>query len=44
MDISKLDAGVIKADVAPFALSELMDNLAAEYAKWRAAKGLNCIL
>ena len=31
VDISKLDAGVIKADIAPFALSELLDNLAAEY-------------
>jgi PAS domain S-box-containing protein len=31
VDISKLDAGVIKADIAPFAVSELLENLAAEY-------------
>ena len=40
VDISKLDAGVIKADVAPFALSELMDNLAAEYAQVARSEGL----
>lgn len=32
VDISKLDAGVIKADLATFAVSDLLDNLAAEYA------------
>lgn len=31
VDISKLDAGVIKADIAPFAVSELLENLAAEF-------------
>ncbi|EPJ2808306.1 PAS domain-containing hybrid sensor histidine kinase/response regulator [Pseudomonas putida] len=40
VDISKLDAGVIKADVAPFVLSELMDNLAAEYAQVARSEGL----
>lgn len=40
VDISKLDAGVIKADVAPFALGELMDNLAAEYAQVARSEGL----
>jgi len=40
VDISKLDAGVIKADVAPFALSELMENLAAEYAQVARSEGL----
>ncbi|WP_445571967.1 hybrid sensor histidine kinase/response regulator NahK/ErcS' [Pseudomonas sp. E102] len=40
VDISKLDAGVIKADVAPFALSELLDNLAAEYRQVARSEGL----
>ncbi|WP_150717692.1 hybrid sensor histidine kinase/response regulator NahK/ErcS' [Pseudomonas fluorescens] len=40
VDISKLDAGVIKADVAPFALSELLDNLAAEYTQVARSEGL----
>lgn len=40
VDISKLDAGVIKADVAPFGLSELLDNLAAEYAQIARSEGL----
>ncbi|NCE86175.1 NahK/ErcS family hybrid sensor histidine kinase/response regulator [Pseudomonas sp. Q1] len=40
VDISKLDAGVIKADIAPFALSELLDNLAAEYTQLARAEGL----
>ena len=31
VDISKLDAGVIKADIASFRLRELLDNLAIEY-------------
>ncbi|MDP1211554.1 hypothetical protein Q6268_28455, partial [Klebsiella pneumoniae] len=35
-----LDAGVIKADIAPFALSELLDNLAAEYTELARAEGL----
>ncbi|MBV4454831.1 PAS domain-containing hybrid sensor histidine kinase/response regulator [Pseudomonas azadiae] len=40
VDISKLDAGVIKADIAPFALSELLDNLAVEYTQLARAEGL----
>ncbi|MBV4551887.1 PAS domain-containing protein [Pseudomonas sp. SWRI102] len=40
VDISKLDAGVIKPDVAPFALSELLDNLAAEYVQVARSEGL----
>lgn len=40
VDISKLDAGVIKADVAPFGLSELLDNLAAEYVQVARSEGL----
>ncbi|QUE73969.1 hybrid sensor histidine kinase/response regulator NahK/ErcS' [Stutzerimonas stutzeri] len=31
VDISKLDAGVIKPDIAPFAVSELLENLAVEF-------------
>ncbi|PPA01135.1 hybrid sensor histidine kinase/response regulator, partial [Pseudomonas sp. MWU12-2312b] len=40
VDISKLDAGVIKADIAPFALSELLDTLAAEYTQVACSEGL----
>ncbi|WP_390896497.1 PAS domain-containing hybrid sensor histidine kinase/response regulator [Pseudomonas extremaustralis] len=40
VDISKLDAGVIKADIAPFALSELLDNLATEYTELARSEGL----
>ncbi|WP_172832094.1 hybrid sensor histidine kinase/response regulator NahK/ErcS' [Pseudomonas mucidolens] len=40
VDISKLDAGVIKADIAPFALDELLDNLAAEYTQVARSEGL----
>ncbi|WP_285428398.1 NahK/ErcS family hybrid sensor histidine kinase/response regulator [Pseudomonas sp. lyk4-R2A-8] len=40
VDISKLDAGVIKADIAPFALSELLDNLAVEYTQLARSEGL----
>ena len=40
VDISKLDAGVIKADIAPFALSELLENLATEYTELARAEGL----
>ncbi|VVP80951.1 Sensor histidine kinase RcsC [Pseudomonas fluorescens] len=40
VDISKLDAGVIKADIAPFALSELLDTLAAEYTQVARSEGL----
>jgi len=40
VDISKLDAGVIKPDVTPFRLNELLDTLAAEYHQMAAADGL----
>lgn len=40
VDISKLDAGVIKPDIAPFAVSELLDNLAVEYRQIAASEGL----
>lgn len=40
VDISKLDAGVIKADIAPFAVSELLQNLAAEYHQIAGSEGL----
>ncbi|CAD5202400.1 Putative two-component sensor [Pseudomonas sp. FEN] len=40
VDISKLDAGVIKADIAPFALSELLENLAVEFAQVATSEGL----
>ncbi len=40
VDISKLDAGVIKPDVAPFRLNELLDTLAAEYRQLAAVDGL----
>ncbi|GLK92124.1 hybrid sensor histidine kinase/response regulator [Pseudomonas turukhanskensis] len=40
VDISKLDAGVIKPDIAPFAVGELLDNLAVEYRQLAAVEGL----
>ena len=40
VDISKLDAGVIKADIAPFAVSELLETLAAEYHQIAGSEGL----
>ncbi|WP_187671460.1 hybrid sensor histidine kinase/response regulator NahK/ErcS' [Zestomonas carbonaria] len=40
VDISKLDAGVIKPDIAPFAVGELLENLAAEYRQVAASEGL----
>tara|TARA_R110000796_G_scaffold252568_2_gene387921 strand:+ start:15611 stop:18214 length:2604 start_codon:yes stop_codon:yes gene_type:complete len=40
VDISKLDAGVIKPDIAAFKLSELLDNLANEYRQIAAVEGL----
>ncbi len=40
VDISKLDAGVIKPDIAPFALSELLENLAVEYRQIAGSEGL----
>ncbi|WXL24133.1 hybrid sensor histidine kinase/response regulator NahK/ErcS' [Ectopseudomonas mendocina] len=41
VDISKLDAGVIKPDIAPFAVSELLENLAVEYRQIAASEGLH---
>ncbi|WP_155945711.1 hybrid sensor histidine kinase/response regulator NahK/ErcS' [Metapseudomonas resinovorans] len=40
VDISKLDAGVIKPDIASFAVSELLENLAVEYRQIAASEGL----
>ncbi|MBA1202619.1 response regulator [Pseudomonas capeferrum] len=40
VDISKLDAGVIKADIASFALRDLLDTLAAEHAQVALSEGL----
>lgn len=40
VDISKLDAGVIRPEVAPFALGELLDNLATEFRQQAASEGL----
>ncbi|SDL35776.1 Signal transduction histidine kinase [Franzmannia pantelleriensis] len=40
VDISRLDAGVLKPDVAPFAATELLDALADEYRQVAAARGL----
>ncbi|WP_417778543.1 hybrid sensor histidine kinase/response regulator NahK/ErcS' [Stutzerimonas xanthomarina] len=40
VDISKLDAGVIKPDIAPFAVSELLENLAAEFHQIAASEQL----
>ncbi|MCY1347864.1 Sensor histidine kinase RcsC [compost metagenome] len=40
VDISKLDAGVIKPDIAPFAVGELLENLAVEYRQVAASEGL----
>ncbi|MDD0976159.1 hybrid sensor histidine kinase/response regulator NahK/ErcS' [Pseudomonas fontis] len=43
VDISKLDAGVIKAEQTRFAASDLLDNLAAEYARAAAGEGLQLV-
>lgn len=40
VDISKLDAGVIKADVSVFAAQHLLDNLAVEYQQVAKSVGL----
>lgn len=40
VDISKLDAGVIQADLATFALGDLLDNLATEFAHAAGNEGL----
>lgn len=41
VDISKLDAGVIKPDVAPFAVSELLEHLAVEFRQAASNAGLS---
>src|SRR3989338_5158477 len=41
VDISKLDAGVIKPDIGAFAVSELLDHLALEYRQVAASEGLS---
>ena len=40
VDISKLDAGVIKPDINAFCLDSLLDNLANEYRQLAASEGL----
>lgn len=40
MDISRLDAGVLHADKAPFAVSTLLDALAEEYRQVAGVRGL----
>ncbi|WFE72921.1 hybrid sensor histidine kinase/response regulator [Halomonas sp. M1] len=40
VDISRLDAGVLHADKAPFAVSTLLDALAEEYKQVAAVRGL----
>lgn len=40
VDISKLDAGVIKPDIVPFEIGELLGNLAAEHRQVAASEGL----
>lgn len=40
VDISRLDAGVLRPDIAPFPAEELLDVLAEEYRQMAAARGL----
>ena len=40
VDISRLDAGVLRADKAPFAVSTLLDTLAEEYRQVAGVRGL----
>lgn len=40
VDVSKLDAGVIKPDISAFAISDLLDTLAAEYQQIAVSEGL----
>lgn len=40
VDISKLDAGVIKPDISSFAVGDLLENLAAEFRQLAASEGL----
>ena len=41
VDISKLDAGLIKADISAFAVSQLLDNLAVEHQHLAKSVGLS---
>lgn len=40
VDISKLDAGVVVPEIAPFAIRDLLDGLAREYRQVAASEGL----
>ncbi|MDI5921384.1 hybrid sensor histidine kinase/response regulator [Halomonas sp. LR5S13] len=40
VDISRLDAGVLEPDIAPFPVARLLDVLAEEYCQMAAARGL----
>ncbi len=40
VDISRLDAGVLEPDIAPFPVARLLDVLAEEYRQMAAARGL----
>lgn len=40
VDISRLDAGVLEPDIAPFPVAQLLDVLAEEYRQMAAARGL----
>lgn len=40
VDISRLDAGVLTPDIAPFPVAQLLDVLAEEYRQMAAARGL----
>lgn len=40
VDISRLDAGVLTPDIAPFPVTQLLDVLAEEYRQMAAARGL----
>ncbi|MGL4315457.1 MAG: hybrid sensor histidine kinase/response regulator NahK/ErcS' [Pseudomonas sp.] len=40
VDISKLDAGVVKPDISSFAVGDLLENLAAEFRQLAGSEGL----
>ncbi|MDF2180770.1 PAS domain-containing hybrid sensor histidine kinase/response regulator [Neptuniibacter sp. CAU 1671] len=40
VDISKLDAGVVKADIVPFSVQRLLDTMASEFSRLSGAEGL----
>ncbi len=41
VDISKLDAGVVQADIMPFKIQDLLGTLSAEYSQLAAREGLD---